>query len=98
MAHKSGRQFFRMDVGETITSLRDDAMDEYHLEGVRFRIFRNEIYVLKSDVRAELSIARVQLTLENKQTMEGVVVYLLVMFSGIVFPSLSIRAQHKVNK
>ena len=62
MAHKSGRQFFGMDVRGIRTSLQDDAMDGCNLEGREISNFGKEFYEF-SFVRAKTSLARVQLTL-----------------------------------
>ena len=63
MAHKSGRQFFGMDVREIRTSLQDEAEVAYNLDGCEISYFGKELFKLKSFVRTRSSIARVQLTL-----------------------------------
>ena len=62
MVHKSGRQFFGMNVREIRTSSQDDAEDGYYLDGHVMLNFGKEFYEL-SFVRAKTSLARVQRTL-----------------------------------
>ena len=62
MVHKSGRQFFGMNVREIRTSLQDDTKDGYCHEGHKDLNFGKEFFKL-SIVRAKTSVARVQLTL-----------------------------------
>ena len=50
-----------MDVREIRTSLQDDAMDGYNLDGREILNFGKEFYKL-SFVRAKTSVARVQVT------------------------------------
>ena len=66
VAHKSGRQFFEMDVRGFRTSLQDDAMEGDNLDGREIPNFGQKFY--------EFSF----------QTIEGAVVRLLVVFSGMV--------------
>ena len=60
MAHKSGRQFFGVDVRGTRTSLQDDTEDGYNLDERVILNFGKEFHGL-SFVRGNNSLARVQL-------------------------------------
>ena len=62
MVHKSGRQFFGMNVREIRTSLQDDAKDGYDIVGREILNVGKEIFKL-SFVCAKTSVARVQETL-----------------------------------
>ena len=62
MVHKSGRQYFGMNVREIRTSLQDDVKDGYNLDGREILNFGKEFFRL-SIVRAKTSVARVQATL-----------------------------------
>ena len=62
MVHKSGRQFFGMNMREIRTSSQDDAEDGYYHDECGILNFGKEFYKL-SFVRAKTSVARVQATL-----------------------------------
>ena len=64
MVHKSGRKFFGMNVRAIRTSLQDDAKDGYNLDRLEILNSGKEFFKL-SFVRAESSVARVQLTLQK---------------------------------
>ena len=69
MAHKFWRQLFGMNVRGIKTSSQDDAKEVYKLDGRDILNFGKKSYKLNF-VRAETSLAKVQLTL-SKQANDG---------------------------